>query len=275
MYQTRVAILATFVALADALPGPIEARAKTTSTITGYAHPLSLSPLETLEASATSLSYASPPKPITVTPAAAATVAARADSVSGTTPTATTTTTTSTGAFCTSIGGNYEPTTIPAFCNPSLLSNAPSLAASSGLAVATMTVTAVTNKIDCCATCGKIYNCAAWKYVPVYTGKPSPKAPGGFDPWGHGNCEIVYHTGAADASGVTTNGTASVCPNGKITDGILANGTSNVPGPKGETERWMNLYYNGWNEGACGSARDVFTEGSNPGTGDADMLCSS
>ncbi|CAJ2499743.1 Uu.00g025960.m01.CDS01 [Anthostomella pinea] len=290
--------LLSFVALAGytvALPGHINDRLAEaeviTSTITNYAHPLSLSALETLDATATPLSYASSPTPISV-PTAGATAAefvapaefmveeASCTSSTGTEAAPKSTSTSASVSVCISIGGDYPTTTVPAYCNPSHFSNAPALMTPTGTddasiptATANLTISNVHDKMECCAQCTRIFNCFAWHFVPVYTQASTDKLPGGFDPWGYGNCELKYHTGGVDdASGkVCTDGAASYCPNGRL-EGML-NGTSNVAGPDGETERWSNLYYNGWNDGACSAAKDIFVDATDPGIGDEDSLC--
>ncbi|KAI0473515.1 hypothetical protein GGR56DRAFT_535259 [Xylariaceae sp. FL0804] len=283
-------LLLAFTGIGAALPERRGIELQTTTTVTGYAHPLSFSPLQTRASTATALTYGSSPSPSSVptaaAPAAAAVVRAaavedrRAYVADGSSSSSSTS-----SSVCTSIAGSYATTTVPGFCNPSALVNAPSLLAaasssSSGqppLALATATIAAAASgKLDCCAACAAIYNCVAWRFVPVFVGDPSPELPGGFDPWGRGACEAVYHTGGVDDDDgvVTLDGAADVCPNGRVRRGVLANGTADVAGPGGSTRRWSNLYYNGWNEGACGDAEGVFATGTNPGTGDSDTLCS-
>ncbi|KAI2463139.1 hypothetical protein F4781DRAFT_441129 [Annulohypoxylon bovei var. microspora] len=272
-----------------ALAKPVEARQTTetaaaVSTITGYAHPLTLTPLTTLGAHQTPLSYASPPTAITVptrsvpggeAAAAEATgVQAEAvDSPSGTSAT----------AVCTSIAGAYPTATVPNFCAPSALANAAGFApARTDLPTATVTVGAVSDKLDCCAQCASIFNCVAWRFVPVYTQAPDAHLPGGFDPWGRGDCEAVYHTGgpgaeaAAAAVAQEEEETPSLCPNGKVGE-MLVGGAGNATATGGngtDAGSWMNLYYNGWNEGPCAEPVAPFESGKDAGRGDADDLCS-
>ncbi|KAI1500220.1 hypothetical protein F5X99DRAFT_255268 [Biscogniauxia marginata] len=272
-----VSLVVGLAGLGAALPGgPLQGRQTTqtpASTITGYAHPLSLSPLKTREVTATPLSYPSPPTPISVPVSGATSPAAAATAAQIKKPAAASAASSGDGAGCTSIGGGYPTQTVPAFCNPSQLVNAPTLASKSGLAVATVTVSGVTNKLDCCAECAGIYNCFAWQFKPVYSGKPSERLPGGFDPWGRGDCEALYYTGPVDGDGgVSTDGAASVCPNGRLEDMLVGTNNTEV-GPDGETERWSNLYFNGWNHGSCGDAKGIFEGGTDPGVGDADSLC--
>ncbi|KAI0593654.1 hypothetical protein F4775DRAFT_489098 [Biscogniauxia sp. FL1348] len=275
MLVSLVFIVAGLARLGAALPGvPLQGRQTTqapASTITGYAHPLSLSPLKTRDATVTPLSYPSPPTPISVPtsrgdPLEAATAQAKDAIVI---------TSLSSAKGCTTIAGNYPTQTVPAFCNPSALVNAPTLETRSGLAVATVTISGVTNKLDCCAGCAGIYNCFAWQFKPAWSGPPSERLPGGFDPWGRGDCEAVYYTGPIDEdNGVGTDGAASVCPNGRLSNMLI--GTNNTAtGPNGERARWSNLYFNGWNQGSCGDAEAIFEASTDPGIGDADTLCGS
>ncbi|KAK7753023.1 hypothetical protein SLS62_004972 [Diatrype stigma] len=280
-----------FASAGQCAAGPLNARqaettssgsaAAATSTITGYAHPLALSSLGTLAASQTPLSYASPPSAIPVPgapPAAAAEVHQQQQalaSASSSTPAGDAPT-----PVCTSIAGSSPTATLPSFCEPSLHVNAASFlqprASDLGAALANVTIATSPDKVGCCAECARLYNCVAWRFVPVYQGKPTPHLPGGFDPWGQGNCDIVYYTGNAEDpdSGVTTDGAADLCPNGRVGELLDVNGTSaNVPGPNGETDRWSNVYYNGWNEGSCGAPGNVFESGAAEGRGDPDTLC--
>ncbi|KAI2605573.1 hypothetical protein GGR54DRAFT_621303 [Hypoxylon sp. NC1633] len=277
------AALAGPAALRETIDDATTSVAAPVSTITGYAHPLALVPLTTLGEEQTPLSYDSPPTAITVptrlVPSGVAAAEATGihaeaekspDAVTGDAPTVT--------AVCTSIAGVYPTATIPNFCNPSVLVNAPSfLPARSNLPTATVTVGGVTNKLDCCIQCASIFNCLAWHFVPVYTQKPNPHLPGGFDPWGRGDCEAIYHTGDPEeevAAGIILVGhdedTANLCPNGKAGE-ILG---ASDEGVVSNTSSWMNLYYNGWNEGPCGEPAAPFESGQDAGKGDADDLCS-
>ncbi|KAK6860629.1 hypothetical protein PG995_004265 [Apiospora arundinis] len=176
---------------------------------------------------------------------------------------------------CTTVTGSYPATTVPAFCNPALHTNAPSLVNPGNVPVATATVGAVSNKVDCCASCAGIFNCVAWQFVPVYQGQPSEKLPGGFDPWGRGDCQVVYHTGAPDeAKNVTTTDGLAVCPNGKVHE--MLSGSNNPPEAQGNsTQQWNNVYYNGWNQGSCGMPLNAGQSGDSPGMGDKSSLCPS
>ncbi|KAI1413106.1 hypothetical protein F5Y13DRAFT_31102 [Hypoxylon sp. FL1857] len=284
-------VLAALSGLGVVQAGPVEARqttdtttatttaAASVSTVTGYAHPLTLTALTTLGAHQTPLSYASPPTAITVPthfnpPGAAEAVATGIQADAAQEPAVTGAT-----KICTSIAGDYPTATIPNFCNPSAQINAASfLPTRSDLPTATVTVGAVSNKLDCCVQCAGIFNCVAWRFVPVYTQQPNARLPGGFDPWGRGDCEAVYHTGDPDeeaASGTiqTTNGaTANLCPNGKVGEMLAVNENSTTNG--NATSSWTNLYYNGWNEGPCAEPVAPFESGKDAGKGDAANLCS-
>lgn len=197
------------------------------------------------------------------TTATTATITASASEDSTTAAASTTT--------CTQITGSSPTATIPSMCHPSLHVNAGGLAASRSatLATASVTVAAVANKVECCASCADIFNCVAWSFAPVYTQAPTPQQPGGFDPWARGSCVVLYHTGTDDYddAGNATAGAAApaVCPNGAVGSVLdTANGTSSNPGG------WENVYYNGWNEGPCGAPADGWEEdGLDAGTGDA------
>ena len=251
------------------------------ATVTDYAHPLNLVALGTLAPSQTPLSYPSPPTaiPVPESPGAVAFATQQQQELAAS-PTAQADASTT----CRSIAGSSPTATIPAFCNPSLHVNAPSLVASrSGdgapLPTGTVQVGAVPNKIGCCAECAGLYNCVAWRFVPVYVGDPSDRLPGGFDPWGRGACDIVYHIGEPDPDhGITVDDAADRCPNGRVGD--LLEGSTNPPPEDGEgggngtkTRSWMNVYYNGWNQGACGAPINVFEDGTDDGTGEEDTLC--
>ncbi|XXH02929.1 hypothetical protein Hte_009319 [Hypoxylon texense] len=278
--KAAMSFLAGLAGLGIALAGPVEPRQTTetaaaVSTITGYAHPLSLTPLTTLGDLQTPLSYDSPPTAITVPTrpgAAAAEVTGFQDDVAQDGDALATT-----ASVCTSIAGDYPTATIPHFCNPSALVNAPSFVAGYGsLPTATVTVGAVTNKLDCCVQCANIFNCVAWRFKPVYTMTPNAHLPGGFDPWGRGDCLAVYHTGDLDQDeGAARDETPNLCPNGKVgevlsgsNDGKPANTTTHV------TNSWTNLYYDGWNEGPCAEPVAPFEGGTDAGLGDATDLCS-
>lgn len=235
-------------------------------------------PLTTLAATATPLSYGSPPVASKVANKREVDVSleergffstvANTSSSTAAPPIESTT-------ICTMITGSYPTSTVPAFCRPSIFVNAPALASPTGTqtvlptAVVTMGANSVHDKITCCTQCANYYNCYAWRFVPSYAEDPSSRLPGGFDPWVHGNCEIAYYTGNGTDEGVTTEGAASICPNGRLQDQL--DGTNN----KG-SDPWINaMYYNGWNEGACGSVGDViFATGSDAGFPDGDSLCS-
>lgn len=240
-------------------------------------------PLTTLGADQSPLSYASPPTAITV-PTRHHTlvngaVQTRGVEVKAETPSATTAVDVpGATAVCTTIAGNYPTATIPNFCNPSAMVNAPGfLPARSNLPTATVTIGAVSNKLDCCVQCADVFNCVAWRFVPVYTQTPNAHLPGGFDPWGRGDCEAVYHIGNPKdevATGIISvvddQQTANLCPNGNVGE-VLAG--SDGDGVTNGTDSWMNLYYDGWNEGPCANPAAPFEAGQDSGKGDADKLC--
>ncbi|RYP13260.1 hypothetical protein DL767_010832 [Monosporascus sp. MG133] len=258
--------------------GPLKAsQAETSSgtgavaTVTVYAHPLKLVHLETFAPTQTPLSYASPPTAIPVPERPLRPLAGQevTSSPSSTIPAAPEVQGTST---CTSIVGSSPTATIPAFCNPSLHVNAPSLL-SRNLPMANVSIATTPDKIRCYVECAGIFNCIAWRFLPVFSFPPTDALPGGFEPWGRGSCELVYHTGGPDPeAGVSADGAAAICPNGKV--GEALEGSENVPGPDGETRRWSNVFYNGWNHGSCGAPLDLFESRTDSGRGDLDTLCS-
>lgn len=159
-------------------------------------------------------------------------------------------TTTST---CTSIVTSLPVSTIPAFCQPTLLRNAPTLLSSLPLTTATASLGAVANKMDCCASCGDIFNCVAWSFKPSATTTPaSPALPGGFDPWLPGTCVVVYNH---DNTGTPQN--YAICPNGQV--GEVLNGTNN-PDPNWAYDYGDTIHYNGWNDGPCGEENGEYNE---------------
>ncbi|RYP06143.1 hypothetical protein DL765_009623 [Monosporascus sp. GIB2] len=259
--------------------GPLRARQAETSsgsgavaTVTDYAHPLKLVSLESLAPTQTPLSYASPPTAIPVPERPLRRLAEQevTPSPSSAAPAASEAQATST---CTSIVGSSPTATIPAFCNPSLHVNAPNLLPRN-LPTANVSIATTPDKIGCCVECAGIFNCVAWRFVPVFSFPPTDALPGGFEPWGRGSCELVYHTGGLDpGAGASADGAAAVCPNGKV--GEVLEGSENVPGPGGETRRWSNVFYNGWNQGSCGAPVDLFESGIDAGRGDPHALCSS
>jgi hypothetical protein len=149
-----------------------------------------------------------------------------------------------------------------------MFENAPALATPTGVqgplttALVNITGNTVPDKINCCAKCANYYNCIAWRFIPVYVDEPTDRLPGGFDPWGRGSCEIAYYTGnTTSQEGVTYDDGASVCPNGRVE--TVLNGTNNAHRGEPHLE---GLYYNGWNNGACGGdAHYYFIGGSETG----------
>ncbi|KAI5855131.1 hypothetical protein GGS23DRAFT_445242 [Durotheca rogersii] len=297
------------------------------STITGYAHPLSLTPLSRLGPLQTPLSYADPPTAITVPTrrqppfAAAASSPAHAsvwrsseaedNSPSGTLLAQATdlppssssspapaslspTTAQAPVSVCTSIAGSYPTATLPNFCAPSAHANAPALVPAVGAGAtgsarpptATVTIGGVTNKLDCCVQCAGIFNCVAWRFLPVFTQPPNAHLPGGFDPWGRGDCLAVYHIDSrpprGGAGGEVGGDVSSLCPNGNVGEVLQAGNRTEDGAPEGgqgeekdaPVRSWSQLYYNGWNEGPCGAPIDAFESGYDAGRGDRDKLCS-
>ncbi|KAI1111046.1 hypothetical protein F5Y14DRAFT_454459 [Nemania sp. NC0429] len=281
--------------LAIALPGQVVEQPLVTSTVTAEAHPMTFWPLAPLAATATPLSYGSPPTPSRVptgpgrhanaprpesTPPGTSTLSSpfkpsprssRESAALSPLSSASASTT-----ICTKIQGQYPVSTLPAFCRPTLFANAPALASPPRpLPTATVTLGAnsVPDKASCCAECAAYYNCFAWRFVPAFVGSPSDRLPAGFDPWRHGSCEVAYYTGNATGGADGGKGEEEeegneLCPNGQLR-GVL-HGTRN-PGRK----PWFEgLYYNGWNQGACGDLGLVlFSRGEDPGVGDLSSLC--
>ncbi|KAI1856712.1 uncharacterized protein JN550_013679 [Neoarthrinium moseri] len=269
--------------------------ATSTVTVSAAAHPLVLYSLQPWAAGETALSYDATPTASTVTgnpgcyglaTGSSCTLAVRRAfrtqspvpvldaRQAGTTASPTTATDGASTKTCTRITGASPTTTIPSFCQPSAHVNAPAFAngtaAGSLPPLATQTVAAVANKLDCCAECAGVLNCVAWSFVPAYIQEPTPQLPGGFDPWGRGKCEVVYHVGVPGAGGDATAdpaqdpAAAAVCPNGRVAN-LLDVEKSAGPG----------VYYGGWNQGPCGSAALEWTDGTDPGKGDEASLCGS
>ncbi|KAI1327094.1 hypothetical protein F5Y16DRAFT_372620 [Xylariaceae sp. FL0255] len=275
MYLGIAFLMAALAAVTGAVPDPLlQHRSESyISTITIGAHPITYTPLPMLGTDQTPLTYGSPPTASKVPPgdARVGIVRITASGTSSTTasPSSSLTSSGSIGSVCTKVQGSYPASTLPGFCRPSNFVNAPALATPTGnqgalpTAVVTMGAESVVDKVTCCGHCAEYYNCYAWRFVPVYVGDPTVVEPGGFEPWKYGNCEIAYYTGSNSTEGVTTDCTASVCPNGRLLNQL--NGTNN---PQQNT--WTDgLYYNGWNEGACGSTGDViFEAGSDEGYGE-------
>ncbi|KAI1748860.1 hypothetical protein F4782DRAFT_339616 [Xylaria castorea] len=270
----RYSIFPAFVGLAAALPGQIVERQIPISTVTTAAHPMTFWPLGPLAATATPISYGSPPTPSRVPPQRNEEVILNADCTSTLSPFRSSPVSTS---ICTIIKGSYPTSTLPSFCRPTLFSNAPDRAspsASGAAAVVTIGANSVPDKVSCCGECAAYYNCFAWRFIPAYVEEtPTDRLPGGFDPWRHGGCEIAYHTGDREEKGGEEDVVPSVCPNGLVTGG------NDTEGGMGEKEKagdpWFDgLYYNGWNEGACSSLGSVlFLGGGDVGIGDESSLC--
>ncbi|KAI1164659.1 hypothetical protein F5B18DRAFT_614850 [Nemania serpens] len=291
MWFVLLAGTSALAGVATALPGQVVEKQLVISTVTAEAHPMTFWPMAPLAASATPLSYASPPTPIRVptTGPRRDADAPRPDCAPSTStlpsqsnpsprsspapspppsasPSASTT-------ICTKIQGQYPISALPAFCRPTLFANAPALASPTPArpaATVTLGANSVPDKASCCAACAAYYNCFAWRFVPAFAGSPSDRLPAGFDPWRHGGCEVAYHTGnGTSGGGGGRAGGNALCPNGRLR-GVLS-GTTNP----GRRPWFEGLYYNGWNQGACGDLGPViiFSGGEDPGVGDAGALC--
>ncbi|CAN8101543.1 unnamed protein product [Discula destructiva] len=156
-----------------------------------------------------------------------------------------------TTSICTSIVTNLPDSTIPAFCAPTQLRNAPTILSSLPLTTATASLGTVGNKMDCCASCGDIFNCVAWSFAPSAT---APAFPGGFDPWLPGGCVVVYNYGSGEP------GEFAICPNGQV--GEVLSGSNNADPENPDYYYEDSIYYNGWNEGPCGEANGEENESS-------------
>ncbi|KAI2638436.1 hypothetical protein GGS21DRAFT_548928 [Xylaria nigripes] len=197
-------------------------------------------------------------------------VSADEDSISPTKP--------STSSLITSgyaeISGFHLPSILPAFRQPRLFTNEPTLFPVPSVATTTLSPNSVPDKVSCCGACADYCNCITWRFVPASVGNPSNQEPGVFNPWRGRDCEIAYHTGkkypfTVEGNNTTSTDIASICPNGRV-PGML-NGKANQ-----SSGRWLIvLYYDRWNEGACGGLGDVLfqKERGDPGIGDGDALC--
>lgn len=78
----------------------------------------------------------------------------------------------------------------------------------------------------------------------------------------------MYYTGNGTGGGASRLKGNELCPNGRL-PGVL-NGTTNP----GRRPWFEGLYYNGWNQGACGGLGPVlFSGGEDPGFGDVSAIC--
>ncbi|KAI0158326.1 hypothetical protein GGR57DRAFT_510498 [Xylariaceae sp. FL1272] len=281
-------LVAIFAALTAAVPGPAFRRQNATSTsrVATGAHPLTMVPLSTLAATATPLVYGIPPSPSKLPghpfSAGDEKIETCTEATSAPITSSPVTSTLPVGAICTTITGDYPRSTVPGFCRPSIFVNAPKLrpitasnanaAAAVPTPVYTATVTmganTVPDKIQCCSYCADYYNCYAWQFVPSHMDdKPTDRLPGGFDPFRSGNCLIAYYVGNGTRDDNTFDNASDRCPNGRLLD-VLEGTNNRVQGT------WNDgMYFNGWNQGACGDAGDtVFSAGEDIGF-DWDSLC--
>lgn len=114
--------------------------------------------------------------------------------------------------------------------------------------------------MDCCASCGDIFNCVAWSFTPSTSTVPSFTLPGGFDPWLPGTCDVVYNYGDY---GPGYYGAWAICPNGQV--GEVLNGSNNADPEFMDSANdgyEATIYYNGWNEGPCAQANGNENESS-------------
>ncbi|KAI1736113.1 hypothetical protein F4680DRAFT_272864 [Xylaria scruposa] len=269
----RHSIFPAFVGLVTALPSQVVERQISISTVTAAAHPMTFWPLSPLAATATPISYGSPPTPSRVPPQRneEEEVILNADCTSTLLPPPPPPPLRSSPAstsLCTIIKGSYPTSTLPSFCRPTLFANAPDRPSPSAAAVVTIGANSVPDKISCCAECASYYNCFAWRFVPAYVEEtPTTRLPGGFDPWRHGGCEIAYHTGDREEEEGGED-VPSICPNGLVT------GRNGTDGGMADAPWFDGLYYNGWNEGACSPLGSLlFLGGGDLGIGDESSLC--
>ncbi|KAI8948190.1 hypothetical protein F4801DRAFT_557854 [Xylaria longipes] len=267
-------IFLALVGLVTALLGQVVENQVPISTVTAAAHPMTFWPLSPLASTATPISYGSPPQPSRVPPLRKEEAITVPDCTSTLSPPRPSPVSTS---LCTIIEGSYPTSTLPSFCRPTLFANAPDRASpSSGSAVVTIGANSVADKVSCCAECAAYYNCFAWRFLPAYVETPTERLPGGFDPWRHGGCEIAYHTGDTEEIEGEEAVVPSVCPNGLIRgNGTEDSAVEDDAGKGKEGGPWFDgLYYNGWNEGACGGFGSVlFLGGGDVGIGDESSLC--
>ncbi|KAI1259228.1 hypothetical protein F5Y18DRAFT_410742 [Xylariaceae sp. FL1019] len=281
-------IVAYFGALVAAIPGPAvrPQNATLTSRVATGAHPLTLVPLSTLAATATPLIYGVPPSPSKLPGRPFSAKDNKVDTctelIDASITSSPVTSTVPAAAICTTITGDYPRSTVPGFCRPSMFANAPKLrpikATDANAAAAkptpvytakvTMGANSVPDKIQCCSYCADYFNCYAWKFVPSHMDdEPTDRLPGGFDPFRSGNCVIAYYVGNGTRDDNTFDNASDRCPNGRLLD-VLVGSNNRVQGT------WNDgMYFNGWNQGACGDAGGaVFAAGEDIGF-DWDSLC--
>lgn len=166
---------------------------------------------------------------------------------------------------CTSYTSGAPRKTYAAYCDPSLYTNAiASPTTPAGVSAAEAT-SSVDTRIDCCQACADIYNCVFWKYTPDTTFAPGPIFVDGFDPWSPGSCVVGYQTGVTGDPG-QDSGQPAVCPNGVA--GLFLDYSE---GQHALAGTYNSLFMNGWNDGPCGSAVNIYE--SNQACGCSD-ICS-
>ena len=154
---------------------------------------------------------------------------------------------------CTKYTTTLPQSTVAAFCDPSLYTNALAKpTAPAGAPPAAEATKAVPNRMACCQTCATTFNCVYWKYLPDHTVPVDPlKFVQGFDPWDSGKCVVGYNT--ALPTSPVPNDTPLICPNGSGKEYLdYRQGTNASFG------EYRSLYLNGWNEGACGRALNLW-----------------
>jgi hypothetical protein len=132
---------------------------------------------------------------------------------------------------------DYVPTTeatYAALCAPSLQVNAPAPNSEPGYRV--VQSFQVASKMDCCAACTSVFNCAWWKFDFGTSG----------DGWAPGTCHYAYYIGTEGNLGGEA---PAICPNG-VTLGI----TNYNPDFGNEA----NNNEPGYNFGPCGGAYGEF-----------------
>jgi hypothetical protein len=154
---------------------------------------------------------------------------------------------------CTKYTTTLPQSTLAAFCDPSLYTNALAKpTAPAGMPPAAEATRPVSNRMACCQACATIFNCVYWKYLPDHSVPVDPqKFIQGFDPWDSGSCVIGYNT--ALPPGPVPNDAPLICPNGRGNEYLdYRQGTNASFG------QYRSLYLNGWNQGACGRAYNIY-----------------
>lgn len=155
---------------------------------------------------------------------------------------------------CTTYTRGFLQTSVAAICDPSLYVNAvakPTQPTGTLGAPAVEATRPVSDRISCCQLCATTYNCVYWKWLPDHT-FPADAAHfiGGFDPWDTGSCVFGYV--ASLPSTPVTSG-PYICPN--------TFGHDYLDYSQGQNASWgqyESLYRQGWNQGACGNALNLY-----------------